>query len=99
MIVRVEIGPGCGVIRDEPLQSWGVCILYNASGNLIALSVFHANYSRLAGSATSSVGHLFALCLAHVLALATKIGLVYFNRPVEGAAVSGRPMLHGYGGA
>ena len=90
-VVGVDLGIGRGVLRGKPLQSRGIRIGNNLCRDLIAVAVFHANYSRFAGSTTSGASQLFAFGLTHVLALATEISLIYFDRPVERAAALARP--------
>ena len=91
VIIGVDLGIGRNMVRDEALQGCGIGIGNNTSRDPIAVAVFHTDHGSLSNRATSGTRQLFFLCLTHVLALAAKVSLVYFDRPVERSAVLARP--------
>ena len=84
------------IIRDRDLvgatpETLARALLNNLGCYLVAVVVFHSNHGCFTGRSTSSIGYLFALGLAHVLALAAKVSLIYLDRAVERSAVLARP--------
>ena len=84
---------GC-MITDETLQCLGICFVNNTGRHHVAVTVFHTNHGGLADCAAPGARQLFALCLAHILALAAEIGLIDLYRAVKLASSSStRPCL------
>ena len=89
-VVRVDGRSGLDMLADEALERSAVRALDDFGPDLVAITILHADYRRLADRATALV-HRLALLDAHVPPFAAEIGLVDFHRPVEILVVVFRP--------